>query len=96
MVKNGADSGSHIRIRIANPNFIGIPSIPIEKIAKAILNFLFFPRFSEVKGMEELNGLEFEVNVTGPYTFSIGDTSAFSDYVSGGVATQVCVPFTYL
>ena len=46
-------------------------------------------RFSEVKGMEELNGLEFEVNVTGPYTFSIGDTSAFSDYVSGGVATQV-------
>ena len=34
LVKNGADSGSQIRIRIANPNFIGIPSIPIEKIAK--------------------------------------------------------------
>jgi len=51
-----------------------------------------FVKFSEVKGMEELNGLEFEVNVTGPYTFSIGDTSAFSDYVSGGVATQVKKP----
>ena len=51
-------------------------------------------RFSEVKGMEEWNGLELEVNVTGPYTFSIGDTSAFSDYVSGGVATQVWASFT--
>ena len=38
-----------------------------------------------------------EVNVclpTGPYTFSIGDTSGFSDYVRGGIATQVKVPQT--
>eukprot|EP00088_Acartia_fossae_P034488 TRINITY_DN353_c0_g1_i1.p1 TRINITY_DN353_c0_g1~~TRINITY_DN353_c0_g1_i1.p1 ORF type:complete len:1113 (+),score=407.62 TRINITY_DN353_c0_g1_i1:244-3582(+) len=51
-----------------------------------------FVKFSEVKGMTEVNDKEFEVKVTGPYTFSIGDTSAFSDYVSGGVATQVKKP----
>jgi len=51
-----------------------------------------FVKFSEVKGMTELNDKEFEVKVMGPYTFSIGDTSAFSDYVSGGVATQVKKP----
>ena len=46
--------------------------------------------------MTELNDKEFEVKVMGPYTFSIGDTSAFSDYVSGGVATQVIQPFNQL
>lgn len=28
----------------------------------------------------------------GPYTFGIGDTSNFSDYISGGFATQVNMP----
>ena len=28
----------------------------------------------------------------GPYTFSIGDTSSFGDYIRGGVATQVKMP----
>lgn len=28
----------------------------------------------------------------GPYTFGIGDTSNFSDYIRGGVATQVNMP----
>merc|ERR1719295_1834009 len=51
-----------------------------------------FVKFDEVKGMSELNGREFEVTVMGPYTFSIGDTRAFSDYASGGVATQVKKP----
>lgn len=48
--------------------------------------------FSEVQGMTELNGREFKVKVLGPFTFSIGDTSTFSDYVRGGIATQVKKP----
>lgn len=28
----------------------------------------------------------------GPYTFSIGDTSEYSDYIKGGYATQVKMP----
>ncbi|KAJ9096313.1 hypothetical protein QFC20_006451 [Naganishia adeliensis] len=49
--------------------------------------------FSEVKGMTELNGCEpRKVTVKGPYTFSIGDTSNLSDYVSGGIFTQVKMP----
>ena len=39
--------------------------------------------------MTEVNGKEFPVTVIGPYTFSIGDTSGFGDYVKGGVALQV-------
>ena len=39
--------------------------------------------------MEEVNDKEFTVSVIGPYTFSIGDTSGYSDYVRGGVAIQV-------
>jgi len=30
--------------------------------------------------------------MAGPYTFSIGDTSGFSDYLRGGIATQVKMP----
>jgi len=49
--------------------------------------------FSEVKGMTQLNGCEpRKVTVKGPYTFTIGDTTSFDDYVSGGLFTQVKMP----
>ncbi|KDQ64663.1 hypothetical protein JAAARDRAFT_28301 [Jaapia argillacea MUCL 33604] len=52
-----------------------------------------FVTFTEVKGMEDLNGCEpRKVTVKGPYTFTIGDTSSFGDYVSGGIFTQVKMP----
>jgi len=48
-------------------------------------------RFREVKGMTELNDESrvFEIKVINAHTFSIGDTSAFSAYESGGIATEV-------
>lgn len=49
-------------------------------------------KFSEVQGMVELNEREMKVNVLGPYTFSIDDTSEFSDYEWGGVIVQVKQP----
>ncbi len=49
--------------------------------------------FSEILGMEELNGCEpKKIKVLGPYTFSIGDTTSYSDYVRGGIVTQVKMP----
>ncbi|KAK9765192.1 E1 ubiquitin-activating protein [Basidiobolus ranarum] len=49
--------------------------------------------FKEIKGMEELNSCEpRKIKVLGPYTFSIGDTSAFNDYIKGGIFTQVKMP----
>ena len=50
--------------------------------------------FSEVKGMTEVNGKEFKIKVTGPYSFSIGDTTSFSKYIRGGYAHQVKKPVT--
>ncbi|KAJ1980774.1 E1 ubiquitin-activating protein [Dimargaris cristalligena] len=55
-----------------------------------------FVTFSEIKGMSELNGAEPRpIKVIGPYTFSIGDTSGFSDYVRGGIFQQVKMPKIY-
>lgn len=52
-----------------------------------------FVTFSEVVGMEELNGCEpKKIKVLGPYTFSIGDTTTYSDYIRGGIVTQVKMP----
>lgn len=49
--------------------------------------------FSEVQGMTELNGCKpIKIKVLGPFTFSIGDTSQHSDYIRGGIVTQVKVP----
>ncbi|KAH8384761.1 hypothetical protein KR093_007810 [Drosophila rubida] len=51
--------------------------------------------FSEVQGMQQLNGCQpIKISVLGPYTFSIGDTSKFDAYKTGGVATQVKMPKT--
>nr|XP_025042431.1 ubiquitin-like modifier-activating enzyme 1 [Pelodiscus sinensis] len=52
-----------------------------------------FVSFTEVEGMEELNHCPpMEIQVLGPYTFSIGDTSSFSEYVRGGIVSQVKMP----
>merc|ERR1719411_2353122 len=49
--------------------------------------------FSEIEGMTELNGCQpKKITVAGPYTFKIGDTSTFGQYVKGGIATQVKMP----
>ncbi|ORX70907.1 ubiquitin-activating emzyme E1 [Linderina pennispora] len=54
-----------------------------------------FVTFTEVQGMGELNGCEpRQVKVLGPYTFSIGDTTVFGDYVRGGLFQQVKQPVT--
>ncbi|KAM8757171.1 ubiquitin-like modifier-activating enzyme 1 isoform 2-T2 [Acanthopagrus schlegelii] len=50
--------------------------------------------FSEVQGMTELNSMEpMEIEVRGPYSFSICDTSGFSKYERGGIVTEVKQPF---
>lgn len=49
--------------------------------------------FSEVQGMDELNGCEpRKITVKGPYTFTIGDTSGFKSYKKEGIFTQVKMP----
>ncbi|XP_077517867.1 ubiquitin-like modifier-activating enzyme 1 [Amblyomma americanum] len=49
--------------------------------------------FSEVKGMKEINeSPPMKIKVLSPHSFSVGDTTQFSDYAMGGVATQVKVP----
>ena len=49
-----------------------------------------FVTFTEVQGMTELNGCEpMEIKVTGPYTFTIKDTTGMGEYKSGGYAKQV-------
>ena len=49
--------------------------------------------FSEIQGMNELNGCEpKKIKVLGPYTFSIGDTTKYGEYLQGGIVTQVKMP----
>lgn len=43
--------------------------------------------------MTELNGCEpKKIKVLGPYTFSIGNTNDFTEYLRGGTVTQVKMP----
>lgn len=52
-------------------------------------------KITEVEGMEELNGKTFPVTVKSPYQLSIGDTSAFGDYIKGGFIEEVKVPKSF-
>uniref|UniRef100_A0A8C5MVR8 E1 ubiquitin-activating enzyme n=1 Tax=Leptobrachium leishanense TaxID=445787 RepID=A0A8C5MVR8_9ANUR len=52
-----------------------------------------FVSFTEIQGMTELNHCEpVEIRVLGPYTFSICNTAGLSDYVRGGIVSQVKMP----
>ncbi|KAJ6144673.1 Ubiquitin-activating enzyme [Penicillium chermesinum] len=52
-----------------------------------------FVTFTEVKGMEGLNGsAPRKITVKGPYTFSIGDVSGLGSYKGGGLYSQVKMP----
>ncbi|KFG81667.1 ubiquitin-activating enzyme E1 1 [Metarhizium anisopliae] len=49
--------------------------------------------FSEIEGMEGLNGAEpRKITVKGPYTFSIGDVTGLGQYQRGGMYHQVKMP----
>ncbi|KAL8408823.1 hypothetical protein RB594_007303 [Gaeumannomyces avenae] len=49
--------------------------------------------FTEVQGMEQLNGCQpRKITVKGPYTFSIGDVSGLGTYERGGLYQQVKMP----
>jgi len=51
--------------------------------------------FRELQGMTELNGAApMQIKVTGPYSFTIGDTTKLSTYVREGVVSQAKVPQT--
>src|SRR5271156_2032813 len=52
-----------------------------------------FVEFTELKGMEGLNGTDpRKITVKGPYTFSIGDVSGLGTYEGGGLWSQVKMP----
>jgi hypothetical protein len=42
--------------------------------------------------MKELNGRQFKVEVKTPGSFTIGDTTYFSPYENGGIASEVKMP----
>jgi len=49
--------------------------------------------FKEIVGMTELNDTPPRpIRILSPFTFSIEDTSKFSDYICGGIIEQVKVP----
>lgn len=51
--------------------------------------------FREVQGMTQLNGsAPRQIKVTGPYSFTIEDTTGYDAYVREGIVSQVKVPFT--
>lgn len=53
-----------------------------------------YVRFTEVRGMTELNTASdpIKIKYIGPYSFSIGDTRSMTPYAGGGVVTQVKMP----
>jgi ubiquitin-activating enzyme E1 len=49
--------------------------------------------FREVKGMSEINGKAFKIEIKSPHSFVIGDTTSFGHYTGGGIASEIKIPF---
>lgn len=82
-----------------DPNSFFIKNITKEKEGKVTINIdnesnsLY--EFSDIKGMEELNNKEpIKINILDGESFSIGDTSNYNEYISGGIVKEVFIPFT--
>ncbi len=43
----------------------------------------------EVEGMHEINGVVQRITVVNPFTFKIGDTEGYGQYLRGGIAAQL-------
>jgi ubiquitin-activating enzyme E1 len=42
--------------------------------------------------MTQINGESYKIKVRSPDSFSIGDTTKFDNYITGGIATEVKMP----
>lgn len=42
--------------------------------------------------MDAINGKQYQIKVKSPDSFTIGDTTSFNPYITGGVATQIKIP----
>eukprot|EP01083_Nonionella_stella_P026932 74116_1 len=54
-----------------------------------------FVLLDELEGMDQANGREFRVEVSGPYTFTVGDVRGLGTYTGGGRFDQVKKPKTF-
>ena len=88
-----------------DPNSFFIKNITKEKEGKVTINidnesnslyeFSDYVIFKNIKGMEELNNKEpIKINILDGESFSIGDTSNYNEYISGGIVKEVFIPFT--
>ncbi|CDU20777.1 ubiquitin-activating enzyme E1, putative [Plasmodium yoelii] len=48
-----------------------------------------YVKFTNVEGMNEINGKIYQIKNLKKYSFTIGDTSKFGDYIKGGECTQI-------
>ena len=64
------------------PPLPSLPSLPPPSL----------PSLPSPQGMVEVNGREFTIKELGPFAFSIGDTTEFSQYLRGGIVTEVKKP----
>ncbi len=91
--ENGEECKQYIVRTITNDN----PGIVLidDTIGNGKLAFADgdYVTFKEVNGMTELNdGQPRKIRYVSPIAFSIGDTSSYGEYVSGGIVEQVKVP----
>ena len=70
----------------------GIITVDLENEGSSLFEFSEFVTFKNIKGMIELNEKKaIKIKVITKDTFSIGDISNFSDYISGGIVKEAFI-----
>ena len=72
----------------------GKVTVDLENESSSLYEFSDYVIFKNIKGMTELNDKEpIKISVLNGDSFSIGDTSHYSDYISEGVVKEILIPF---
>lgn len=72
----------------------GKVTINLENETNSLYEFSDHVVFKNIKGMNELNNKDpMKIKIIDKETFSIGDTSNFNDYESGGIVKEALIPF---
>lgn len=93
--KNGEECKTYIVRLITNDKYGAVTIDDGIGSGKLTLTTGDYVKFREVGGMTELNdGEPRKIKLISPVSFSIGDTSKYTEYTTGGIIEQVKIPFT--
>lgn len=93
IINKTGDEPQSVTIKNISKEKEGIITINADKDSISLYEFSDYVIFKNIKGMTELNDKEpKKIKIINKQSFSIGDTSNYNEYLSGGIVKEAFIP----